>query len=358
MDSGSQRTAQFGLVKSVIFGVVLMTAFFFLTELGLRMYVYSFRSPAEVWDLGAGTFALRPGEHRRIGADPIVINSRGFVGLEFEDPRSDGTVRIVALGDSCTFGQATRDGHYPFLLERLLNQDAHEVRFQVINAGIEGLNSELALRRLRSKVVPLSPDLVTVYVGWNDLMKFDPAGQTEQPRLAIVARVLDRLWMVRGMRKLVFYHLRPRLMPPATGPASRTGRFAEYRPKVFETHLREIVATAEEAGARVALLTLPSVVSDDMTSEDLRRANVQFPYFPAAYGVGDFVDLIGAYNRTIRRVAVTEEVPLIDLALAMDERSDRRRLFSDTMHPNEEGRRVVAEVVARELSEAGILQAR
>ena len=67
-------------------------------------------------------------------------------------------------------------------------------------------------------------------------------------------------------------------------------------------------------------MTLPTVVSDDMSVEDVRRANVQFPYFRGANAVGDFVDLIAAYNRTIRRVAA-EEQRVADRSRARDRRA-------------------------------------
>ena len=103
------------------------------------------------------------------------------------------------------------------------------------------------------------------------------------------------------------------------------------------------------------LLTLPSVVSDDMTPEDLRRANVVFPYYPSAYAVGDYIDLIASYNNTIRRVAETEEVTLVDLAEEIDGRPDRRQLFFDTMHPNQRGRELIADILVRRLRESGLL---
>jgi lysophospholipase L1-like esterase len=229
------------------------------------------------------------------------------------------------------------------------------MRVQVINAGIEGLNSELALRRLRSRVVPLRPDVVTLYIGWNDLMKFDPDGQVEEPRLALVARWLDRLWTVKGLRKLLFYNLRRRIAPPRTGPESRTGRYADYRPAVFEGNLRAMIASVRAIPAAVMLMTLPTAVHDDMSIDEVLRSNLQFPYFRGANAIGDFVDLIGAYNRTIRRVAADEGVPLVDLAAEFAARPDRSKLFLDTMHASDPGRILIAEALERELRANGVL---
>ena len=329
---------EFGVGKSIAFSLLLLTLFFGCGEGAVRTWAYFFRADYEKFDLATQTFVLVPGDH----GDGVRINSQGFVGRELE-PDGEDLWRVVALGDSCTWGGGGSDDTYPALLQaRLRDTFAENWRYEVVNAGVQGLNSTLALRRLRSKVLPLDPDVVTIYLGWNDLMKFDPSSQSHDDRWSGVARMLDRLWLVKGMRKLAFYYVRPRLHPPATGPESRTGRFGEFEPTVYEENLRELVATVREAGARPVLLTLPTIVRPDMTVRDLRENQVMFPYFPSAYGVGDLLDLLAAYNRSVRRVGTESNVPVLDLARDFDALPDVRPLFYDTMHPDYAGRQRVA----------------
>jgi lysophospholipase L1-like esterase len=313
------------------------------------VWVYFFREQAERFDIATGTFILLPGRYAGDGGSSFYVNTRGFVGAEFQEPVSPENIRIVTLGDSCTFGGGTDRDTYGGQLEIHLHRIDHTRRYQVINAGIRGLNTEFALRRLVTKVLPLGPDILTVYLGWNDLMKLEPRGQAEKPGTAIVARLLDRLWLIKGMRKLIFYYLRPLVSAPITGPASRSGKFRDYRPAVFEENLRRIIQAARDQGTTVVVMTLPSVVSDNMSLDDLHRLNVIFPYFQSAYSVGDFVDLIAAYNRSIR-ATVAREAMLVDLATEIADRADRRYLFFDTMHPNQAGRVVIAEILARHIS--------
>jgi lysophospholipase L1-like esterase len=358
MTNAATKARKFGPVKTVVFSTILVVLFFAAAELALRVGVSLFRSPAERFDFLTGTFVLVPGAHPRIGAPPIEINSRGFVGPEFREPRAPGVTRIVTVGDSCTFGQGSGVETYPQQLSLRLNGHSEPPHYQVINAAIEGLNSELALRRFETKVAPLKPDIVTVYLGWNDLMKFDPSGQVEHPGLGIIARAIDQLWLVKAMRKVIFYSVRPNVSAPATGPASRTGAFRDYRPSVFENNLHKIIQAARADGAKVAVMTLPSVVSADMTPDDLRRANVVFPYYSSAYAVGDYVDLIAAYNGSIRTVARAEGVQLVDLADEIDGRPDRRKLFLDTMHANQRGRELIADILAQHLRDSGLVAGR
>src|SRR6266849_2597140 len=173
------KSKHWGVGKTILFSAIITALFFGALEAAVRVWVYVLRDPAERFDTATRTFVLIPGSHARAGARPIQVNSRGFVGPEFEDPRPPGVTRIVTLGDSCTFGAGAAGETYPEQLALRLNSREKPGSYEVINAGIEGLNTDLALRRLVTKVLPLKPDLIIVYLGWNDLMKREPAGQAE-----------------------------------------------------------------------------------------------------------------------------------------------------------------------------------
>lgn len=340
----------FGFWRSLLYSSVLILAFFACAETGVRIWAHNYREEVERFDPEIGTFVLEPGSY----PDGAQINSAGFVGPELE-PDGPDLWRVYALGDSCTYGGGQARVIYPARLERRLESNgADSVRYEVVNAGIAGLDSELALRRLRAKGPELDPDVVTIYIGWNDLMKFDPTSQQNDSPWSGVARTLDRLWLVKGLRKLIFFYARPRMSPPATGPESRTGRFADFRPSVFEDNLRAIVAEARSLGARPVVATLPTVVREDMTAEEVLEQNVYFPYFPAAYAVGDFLDLVDAYNRSIRRVAAEEQVPVADLAIAFQRIPAVEGHFTDTVHLTYEGHALIAETLHDALERAGL----
>src|SRR5690349_3072945 len=99
--------ADWGLLKTICVGVLIVVLTLAAMETLLRAWVYLIRDPSERFDTATGTFVLVPGRHPRPRARPFVVNSRGFVGDEFEDPAPPGTVRIVTVGDSCTFGAGT-----------------------------------------------------------------------------------------------------------------------------------------------------------------------------------------------------------------------------------------------------------
>jgi lysophospholipase L1-like esterase len=346
---------QFGLGKSLLFSVILVTLFLGLGEIGVRGWAYFLREEAERFDLSTQTFVLVPGKHRSEGGGTATINSDGFVGDELQ-PDGPDLWRIATIGDSCTYGEGDSTHPYAAQLQALLREHQRPGhRYEVVNAGISGLNSELALRRLRTKVLALNPDVVTIYIGWNDLMKVDPLGAGSDARWARVAGHIDRLWLVKGLRKLLFFYVRPYLRPPATGPESHTGRIDGFRPTLFEENLRSMIASVRSIESRPVLLTLPTVVRPDMTLDGVRGARVVFPYFPSAYGVLDLLELIGTYNDSIRRVADEKNVPLIDLAQAFEKLDDPTGYFLDTMHTTREGARLIAQVMLRDLETMGLL---
>ena len=99
----------------------------------------------------------------------VVINSRGFRGREVALEKG-GTYRIVALGESTTFGFTLTPEHKPWpeLLDQLIQQRlVSSRRIEVINAGLPHHNLKDNLYRLRKDILALKPDMIISYHGWN-----------------------------------------------------------------------------------------------------------------------------------------------------------------------------------------------
>jgi lysophospholipase L1-like esterase len=343
------------LCKKVGFSVTVTLVFFMLAEVGMRGWVYYLREDYTRYEPTTGMPLLVPGEHGR-SDDPVTVNRDGFVGNELE-PDAPDLFRIVALGDSNTFGHGSRRFAYPaFLDQKLRERETPGRRFEVINAGIEGMDSRQALYRLETKVLPLGPEVVVIYIGWNDLMKYDPLGQTGQGVVPMASRWVDRLWLVKAIRKFVFVYLMPRFNPPRTGPESHTGAFADFTPTAYIDNVRTMIRLIRESGAEPVLMTLATVVRPDFSAEDIVQANVYFPYYPSAYAVGDFLDLVATYNQAVADIAEIDSVPVVDLHAMFGARPDYRQLMFDTMHPSREGYAMVADEVLATLEAARLLE--
>jgi len=350
----TERT--FGPGKSILYAAIIVTFLLVCLELSIRTWAYFYRDTYEKFDIASQTFKLIPGEHR-VGNNIIKINSDGFIGKEIQKNNPD-LFRILTIGDSCTFGDGDYTTAYPALLESQLKKQENKsaLQYEVINGGVEGLNSEMALYRLRSKGPGLSPDIVTIYIGWNDLMKLGPAGQGGSQQWSWFAHTLDKLWITKGVRKLVYYYIRPRLISPAVGPDSRTGAFKGFKSTLYEDNLQKIIASARSLGAKPVLLTLPTVLREGMTAQDIIDSNVVFPYFAAAYGVGDLIDLVEAHNNSIKSIASIENVPLVDLSKVFSSLEDPQEYFYDTMHASLKGRRIIANEIYSSLYREKIIK--
>jgi len=101
----------------------------------------------------------------------ITINTLGFRGTEFLTIKPLDMYRIFMVGGSTMFGAgATSDETtIPGYLQHLLSEKDFEFDIEVINSGIQGADSNTELNLIEQKLVTLSPDLIIIYDGWNDL---------------------------------------------------------------------------------------------------------------------------------------------------------------------------------------------
>jgi lysophospholipase L1-like esterase len=97
------------------------------------------------------------------------INSLGFRGPDFQAIKPTGTLRIICLGGSSTFGFHNQDtGTYPVQLQNLLNQNHRNITVEVINAGFPYYTTGSILSLLQEEILNYGPDILTLYSAAND----------------------------------------------------------------------------------------------------------------------------------------------------------------------------------------------
>lgn len=97
---------------------------------------------------------------------------------------------IVCFGDSLTRGSGAEPAEsYPAVLGELLGRE-------VLNRGRDGETSESALERLEEEVLAVSPAIVIVTLGGNDMLRQLPTATTLRSLREIFARLLDAGAMV------------------------------------------------------------------------------------------------------------------------------------------------------------------
>ena len=100
---------------------------------------------------------------------------------------------IICFGDSITFGYGAEPGEdYPSILGKM-------VKLPVINAGVDGDTSFLALERLEQDVLSKNPRLVIVEFCGNDFLKKIPRETTIKNLSEIIDRIQAKGIMVALM---------------------------------------------------------------------------------------------------------------------------------------------------------------
>jgi hypothetical protein len=106
--------------------------------------------------------------------DGLVTNQFGFRGPQIDLARPPRTIRVAFAGASTTIATHNFPFSYPEYTVHWLNRFAAashwDARFEVINAGREGVTSEDIAAIVRYEVAPLDPDLVVYYEGANQFL--------------------------------------------------------------------------------------------------------------------------------------------------------------------------------------------
>jgi lysophospholipase L1-like esterase len=297
----------------------------------------------------------------------VHINRHGLRGPDFEPAKKPGTLRVLTLGASSTFGYRNRDDEtYPFQLQRALDERAPELHFEVINFSVPHANSDNIVAMFRAEGLALDPDFVTFYEGVNDATIVDP------PEDAF-SRVLQRL-----AERVLTVQLLTHLFPIESSGAEHmwSDEVAAARSRIFLENLETLRRLCAERGITFIVATQQAksgvVPADQMRgltyAEELElidAARERRQVGPGAAGVAvtDTQKLSSWFDpaRVLRVHSIVmadtlawakrENVPVADVRAALDERRD---LLVSWVHLHPEANRIVAATLA----DAILLQAR
>jgi len=200
-------------------------------------------------------------------------------------------IRIVALGDSITNGAGIGDVREEDTFRHLLQEDLTQ-NVEVINAGLNGDITTVAIYRLEQDVLQYNPDYVTIMFGVND------AG---------------------------YYR-------PATGSVAETPRVTATR---FRSNLEVIIGTIQAADVKPILVT-PIPMNSSYGHKD----------FPA-YVENGLNYLVDEYADIIRDLSSQADLPLIDVHRLFSADPTTDKFVPDGIHPNRAGHRFIADIFVK-----------
>jgi len=216
-----------------------------------------------------------------------------------------GRLRILAIGDSTTFGDwVNNDEAWPQRLQALLDPSGETI--EVINAGVPGYSAYQGLQFLKEDGLALEPDVVIASFGINDHVPWDGISDLDRAEAATQGDLDELVKAAKGEE-------RPRLSPD------------EFL-RVIET----LEGLCGEHGIAFVLVAWP-----------------ESGVLSAAPDVGDV-----GYLRFIRQAGERMGVPVADIVPVL--RANPEFLI-DGCHFNAAGCRSVAETIAGLLSREGLL---
>jgi lysophospholipase L1-like esterase len=284
---------------------------------------------------GLTPYRLRPGSSADFFQTRVTINSKGFRGKEI--PAEKGPAfRIVAIGESTTFGVTMNadDKPWPELLEEMIRTRLKPTRpVEVINAGVPAHTLEHTLSRLQSDILPLKPDMIICYHGFNGFyLLYDSLPHADGPRppkyqprpLKLLADAEHGLKMARYRNALL-------------APTQRNPPRAVADPMIsrYAFAYRHLIEAARTNKIRLAIATFSMAAnskSDDAIKEFYR------PGFPLVHLQ---VQANTLHALMVRQLTKTNpDVDLVDTQPRLDGYHEK---FIDLMHLTQEGRQEVAE---------------
>ncbi len=286
-------------------------------------------------------------------------NSLGFRGVEVSTEKPSGTIRVVCMGESSTYGSGIGEDSrtYPARLEVHLRATDRSRPIEVINAAVEGFTTAENVLRALFDVVPLRPDLVIYYYTHNDVHP------RRYPKLSRDYREYSRSWFephsggriagaVNRAHALALGDIGELVRRTEAHGGKRPSRnIAANPPIAFEGNLRAMDAILRAAGVRTMYVNPPYrdlALNDELGpgEVDPRKVNVAFR-------------AVWEHRRIVETLAREVAAGLCDLA-GVFPYPDRREDFPtphhlDPVHFSATGADEAAKIIAKAILDQALL---
>lgn len=283
----------------------------------------------------------------------VQINPQGYRDRPFGTKQSP---RVIALGDSCTFGwDVEADETWPKTLEKLLRQQGYDA--EVLNMSVPGYSTHQALLLL-PEVWALEPDVLIVAYGRNDELdtaysptqharnrtdaELMPGDRIAEPPAPSITQRLKETALYKAGRQILFrYKSAPK---PDEAEAPQAEEILHRVPLAqYGKNLRQMIKQAKEREIKVILVNIGGFF------EEYRKAMLEV-------GRSENVSVLNTFPLLFSKVnAIKEENEYADCRKWLIQWLGEQTLnespggwlwFStDFGHPNACGHQVIAEAL-------------
>ena len=281
---------------------------------------------------GLNPYVLRPGAKGALHDSEVRINQLGFRGREISVDKGD-RFRIIALGESTTFGVTVEPGDRPWpdaLEDQIRRGFSCDAPVEVINAGVPGWTLANQRNRMEYDILPLRPDLILSYHGYNGFpwffgnlpgLPFLPAPQV-QPRPSRLLERAEKGWRLRDLRARYARGL------------DRSVLHADVLATPYADEYQRLIRLAGSSGVQLALATFNMAVNESSPEEVVDFYAASFPEVRSAILANQL------HSRLLRQLPKPPGVYFIDTAPGLD--GEYREHFLDLVHFTQPGRERLA----------------
>jgi lysophospholipase L1-like esterase len=264
------------------------------------------------------------------------INSLGFRNREVSVDKGD-QFRIVVLGESTTMGMTMEPEDRPWSewLESFIRDEPGLMReVEIINAGVAAHTLGDSLARLQDEILPLNPDLIISYHGYNGFEQLTGTGLDlhEMPPFPIPrpSKILERL---EHQWRLAAYNRR-RLNQDEAFAHAALGDAGTLNSVCGQWNLRLVEATAD-AGIPLVLLSFNMAVNQESSEELIEFYRQSFLYVKFAIHANQI------HTHLLKRLAKEHAgVEFLDTAPGLNGVHSH---YIDLVHFTESGRELLAQ---------------
>lgn len=350
------------VLRKLVIALVAVAGFAVLAEFGARL---AESGPMSLYDTnpylpdqaGVLPHVHKPNFRGRWDSSWYETNSRGWRGPQVPEAKPAGEFRILALGDSCTFGKGVLEHEtWPRVLESELSKDLPPGRsVRVINLGVNGYATRDYVHVFETVGSALEPDLILIGYNINDFP--NPVRSADN----VVFHGTGTKETLRSrMRRWLGPQLRDELNRLAVYRFARATYYDSSRERDYA--MMEAIAS-EKSSAQIEGLDLGFEQEAAMLGRLIQRAAERearvalflFPYESMVY----LQDFNRGPEERVAALCAQLKVPYVDVASAFRSEAHGtqppRKLFvrGDRYHPNPAGYALTGATLAAALRKLG-----
>ncbi|MCE1247180.1 MAG: SGNH/GDSL hydrolase family protein, partial [Firmicutes bacterium] len=312
----------------IIFNVVFIALFFTGAEYSLRFFIQSHNTihrphPLLFWELSKDAEVIFP------DGKEIKTNYYGFRYEEFPIKKPPGEYRFILVGDSTAYGVHIEEGErFSDLLEKDLQQRFPEKKIRVINAAVDGYSTFQIYELITTNLMKYEPDCI-LYAVNNDSGKDFKEDKDRLPPKSLWGILLE-LYQSETylmLKKLAFNYL----IKNNDSVQGKAPECARVSPEDLRILLNNIIKTEKEAGGRLAVISLP-LPEKHYDAEKIR------------------------YKEITREICKNTNSLFIDVYSLWKNDPEKKKLFLDDVHPDEEGNALIEKVILDDLIKENMIK--